>query len=255
MAALTAWSEPMETSRLRIFDDSSLTEITSTYLRPLEMGLSVLATCFSEDPPTSASGGGGGSGSGDANIPTGPCYIVVGTAIVRPKEPEPTEGRLLVFELTDGVLGAQLTPEEHPPPLLPRPLPLPHARGWRRPGHGATTARRIADHTAPTTLSELRHEHPTKGAVYCLEMMGARLLAGVNNKLQCYEWSPAPGRLSLRSEHCGHILVLYVQVCQRSARVARDRQLTPKAWRAFVHPTIFFGPCSHVGARRLHSCW
>jgi len=162
MAALTAWSEPMETSRLRIFDDSSLTEITSTYLRPLEMGLSVLATCFSEDPPTSASGGGGGSGSGDANIPTGPCYIVVGTAIVRPKEPEPTEGRLLVFELTDGVL-------------------------------------------------ELRHEHPTKGAVYCLEMMGARLLAGVNNKLQCYEWSPAPGRLSLRSEHCGHILVLYVQ--------------------------------------------
>lgn len=63
----------------------------------------------------------------------------------------------------------------------------------------------------PPCITELRYEQLTKGAVYCLEAIGSRLLAGVNNKLQCYEWMPQ-GRLGLKAEHCGHILVLYAQV-------------------------------------------
>ena len=65
---------------------------------------------------------------------------------------------------------------------------------------------------------ELRHELSTAGAVYALEAFNGKLLAGVNNKLQLYEWMPcarAP-RLQLRHEHCGHILVLYVQVLVHS---------------------------------------
>ena len=60
---------------------------------------------------------------------------------------------------------------------------------------------------------ELKHELGTAGAVYSLEAFNGKLLAGVNNKLQLYEWMPcarAP-RLQLRHEHCGHILVLYLQ--------------------------------------------
>ncbi|KAL1525255.1 hypothetical protein AB1Y20_020120 [Prymnesium parvum] len=61
---------------------------------------------------------------------------------------------------------------------------------------------------------ELRSEHQVKGAVYTLEAFNGKLLAGVNNKLQLYEWSAAAGgnspQLRLRHEHCGHILVLYV---------------------------------------------
>ena len=66
---------------------------------------------------------------------------------------------------------------------------------------------------------ELRHELQTKGAVYCLEGYNGNLLAGVNNKLQMYSWaSLASGTahgLSLRHEHCGHILVLYILVHAR----------------------------------------
>ena len=38
---------------------------------------------------------------------------------------------------------------------------------------------------------ELRAEQHVMGAVYSLESLGGKLLAGVNNKLQLYEWSAA----------------------------------------------------------------
>lgn len=59
----------------------------------------------------------------------------------------------------------------------------------------------------------LKHETPTCGAVYALDSFQGKLLAGINNKLQLFEWLPcarAP-KLERRAEHCGHILVLYVQ--------------------------------------------
>ena len=60
---------------------------------------------------------------------------------------------------------------------------------------------------------DLKHETPTSGAVYALDSFQGKLLAGINNKLQLFEWLPctrAP-KLERRAEHCGHILVLYVQ--------------------------------------------
>ena len=80
----------------------------------------------------------------------GAVSVVVGTAFTRRDEPEPSAGRLLVFEVVDRVL-------------------------------------------------ELRHEAKTKGAVYSLEGLDGRLLAGVNNKLQVFEWVDAS--LVLRAEH------------------------------------------------------
>lgn len=60
---------------------------------------------------------------------------------------------------------------------------------------------------------DLKHETLVSGAVYALDSFQGKLLAGINNKLQLFEWVPctrAP-RLERRAEHCGHILVLYVQ--------------------------------------------
>ena len=114
--------EEVETSRVRVFDDSTFTELASAYLRPSEMGLSILSANFSPGGiGTNASfaspsgiggagrgGGGGGAVSGggsggggpeEGDTGGGPCYLVVGTAVVKPEEPEPTEGRILVFEL------------------------------------------------------------------------------------------------------------------------------------------------------------
>jgi hypothetical protein len=63
----------------------------------------------------------------------------------------------------------------------------------------------------------LRALYAWQGATYTLESIGSNgLLAGVNNKLQLYEWQPSAAgstpSLRLRAEHCGHILVLYVAV-------------------------------------------
>jgi len=60
-------------------------------------------------------------------------------------------------------------------------------------------------------------ETRVKGACYALEAFGERsILAGVNNKLQLYEWqagaTSSTPTLRLQAEHCGHILVLYIAV-------------------------------------------
>ena len=97
-----------------------------------------------------------------------PTLLVVGTAFVRTDEPEPTAGRILVFDVSDRSL-------------------------------------------------ELVCEHRVKGATYALEAIGSNgLLAGVNNKLQLYEWAPSSAgstpTLRLRAEHVGHIIVLFIAV-------------------------------------------
>jgi len=152
--------EETERYKLRVFDDSSFAELASAHLLPDEAGLSILVSGLGEEEAAEGAAGssvgglGGGGGGG---------YIVVGTAHILPDEPEPTSGRILVFELQEGSL-------------------------------------------------ELRHEAAVRGAVYSLaELSSGLLLAGVNNKLQLFEWEAGAPRLALRAEHCGHILVLYVQ--------------------------------------------
>lgn len=84
---------------------------------------------------------------------------------------------------------------------------------FARPDEPEPTSGRLLIFSVTERTLELRHELSTAGAVYALEAFNGKLLAGVNNKLQLYEWMPcarAP-RLQLRHEHCGHILVLYVQ--------------------------------------------
>jgi len=133
---------------MRLLDEATFDRLYEYEMQPTEAAVSLLCTSF--DGPSST------------------VYVVVGTAYVRPEEAEPTEGRLLVFEVGERSSGL-----------------------------------------------ELRHEYATKGAVYALEEFRGQLLAGVNNKLQLYSWSSlteaSSASLVLRHEHCGHILVLYVQ--------------------------------------------
>jgi DNA damage-binding protein 1 len=145
-----------ECNFVRLLDEITFERTASFELMPTEAACSILTLCVPPDPAKAA---------GATNPPT---LLVVGTAFSRPDEPEPTSGRLLVFDVSDRTL-------------------------------------------------ELVCEHSVKGAVYSLEAFGAHgLLAGINNKLQLYEWSPSAAgstpALRLRAEHCGHILVLYIAV-------------------------------------------
>jgi len=84
---------------------------------------------------------------------------------------------------------------------------------FARPDEPEPTSGRLLIFSVQERTLELKYDLSTAGAVYALEAFNGKLLAGVNNKLQLYEWLPcarAP-RLQLRHEHCGHILVLYVQ--------------------------------------------
>ena len=108
-------------------------------------------------------------------------------------------------------------PDPNPDPNPnPNPSPNPNQVGtaFARPDEPEPTSGRLLIFSVTERTLELKHELSTAGAVYALEAFNGKLLAGVNNKLQLYEWMPcarAP-RLQLRHEHCGHILVLYVQV-------------------------------------------
>jgi len=84
---------------------------------------------------------------------------------------------------------------------------------YARPDEPEPTSGRLLIFSLTERMLELKHEARVNGAVYAVEGFNGKLLAGVNNKLQLYEWVPcarAP-RLQLRHEHCGHILVLYLQ--------------------------------------------
>lgn len=77
-----------------------------------------------------------------------------------------------------------------------------------------TSGRLLVFEVSAERALEVRCALKTKGGVYSLEAFHGRVLAGVNNKLQLYEWvAPVAGaaqELVLRSEHCGHILVLFI---------------------------------------------
>ena len=97
------------------------------------------------------------------------------------------------------------------------PLLLVVGTAFNRPDEPEPIAGRLLVFDVSDRTLELVCEHRIRGAAYCLEAFGAHgLLAGVNNKLQLYEWQPSAAgstpSLKLRSEHCGHILVLYIAV-------------------------------------------
>jgi hypothetical protein len=124
-----------ETCRIRLFDDTSFSEMVPTYLLPMEMGLSIITADFTQGllggaggtggggggsregagGAGSSSGGGGVGGNGIGADSGGNCYVVVGTGFVRPKEPEPVEGRILLFTFIEGSLGACFHDSPRPP--------------------------------------------------------------------------------------------------------------------------------------------
>jgi len=86
---------------------------------------------------------------------------------------------------------------------------------FARPDEPEPTAGRLLVLDVSERSLELLTETRIKGACYALEAFSSRsILAGVNNKLQLYDFVPATAGASpsmkLRAEHCGHILVLYI---------------------------------------------
>ncbi|KAG2483888.1 hypothetical protein HYH03_017282 [Edaphochlamys debaryana] len=97
LAVLTQRVEPdgEERSLLRLLDDSSLDPLASFALGPGEMPCSLAA--WPTPPGGAGAGAEGGSGSGGP-----PAWFVVGTALIRPEEHEPSRGRILVLEHSAG---------------------------------------------------------------------------------------------------------------------------------------------------------
>ena len=107
-------------------------------------------------------------------------YFVVGTAFALEDEPEPSRGRILVLQ----VVGGQRQSED---------------------GGEIAVAKRL----------ELVAQVETAGAVYSLNSFNGLLLAGINSKIQLYDWCTSEtsgGGKELKSK-CGlhgHILALHV---------------------------------------------
>eukprot|EP00945_MAST-04E_sp_MAST-4E-sp1_P008624 g8624.t1 len=149
--------EEIETNYLRLVDDQEFTVLDSFVLDDFEQGISAITAGFKSDESID--------------------YFVVGTAYALEDEPEPSRGRILVFNV-----AAQTGPG-----------------GESRPGR-----------------LELIAQVDTPGAVYSLNCFNGLLLAGVNSKIQLYEWSVTGstniGTRELKSK-CGlhgHILALHV---------------------------------------------
>jgi len=76
--------EAEETCFLRLVDDQTFEIVDSFKMGTFEMGCSIISCTLGDDPNA---------------------YFVVGTAYALPEESEPTKGRLLVFQVTDGKLS------------------------------------------------------------------------------------------------------------------------------------------------------
>lgn len=128
---------------IRLLDDQTFETLARTELRPHEMALSLCSISL---------------GEGDA------VYYVLGTAFAPPDEPEPKEGRIIVFQVRDRKLS-------------------------------------------------IVAEKLVKGAVYVLRSFQGKLSAGINNRLQLYNWEQAEDgscRLAPECSHAGNVLVLYL---------------------------------------------
>ena len=121
-------------------------------------------------------------------------YFVVGTAYALEDEPEPSRGRILVFKVSSINSNDSSTITT-----------------------GATEATDDASANINMKRLELVTQADTPGAVYTLKQFNGNLLAGVNSKIQLYEWSNTdegvnvPKELNSKCGLHGHILALYLQ--------------------------------------------
>ena len=204
-----AEGDERERNFVRLLDETTFERHATFELGPMEAACSTLTLRV---PPEQMQ---------NAASPT-PTLLVVGTAYARPDEPEPTAGRLLVFDVSDRTLELvhehrakvntqRLQPSTH----LMLSVPAGPCVFLELPCSLARVSPMVASSLLPCVFDQ--PPRVPQGAVYSLEAIGANgLLAGVNNKLQLFEWSPSSAgstpSLRLRAEHCGHILVLYIAV-------------------------------------------
>ena len=131
-------------------DEQTFDIVDSFTLDDFEQGISVTKCVFKGDETTE--------------------YFVVGTAYALEDEPEPSRGRILVFKVSS----------------------FDSTESSNNNNSSTTTTTIITDEDSNNInvkRLELVAQADTPGAVYTLKSFNGNLLAGVNSKIQLYEWS------------------------------------------------------------------
>ena len=107
-----------ERNFVRLLDETTFDRIAAFELQSTETACSILSLAVPSEP----------AGGASSAAPQPPALLVVGTAFARPDEPEPTAGRLLVFDVSDRTLElvCEHRVKVEPPraaTALPPPLP------------------------------------------------------------------------------------------------------------------------------------
>ena len=170
--------EEIEMNYIRLMDEQTFDIVDSFTLDDFEQGISVTKCVFKGDETTE--------------------YFVVGTAYALEDEPEPSRGRILVFKVSS----------------------FDSTESSNHNNSSTTTTTIITDddsNNINVKRLELVAQADTPGAVYTLKSFNGNLLAGVNSKIQLYEWSntdegvDVPKELNSKCGLHGHILALYLQ--------------------------------------------
>jgi DNA damage-binding protein 1 len=143
--------ELVEAGSLRLYDESSFELLSTFNLDPYELAFSIVCASLGSDTLTDAATATGGA----AAIRTE--HIIVGTAYVLEAEEEPTRGRILVLGV-DGASSSSL-------------------------GSTASSGR---------SQFKLLTMHEVSGGVLALASLASgKLAAGINSKVQVYDWITA----------------------------------------------------------------
>jgi hypothetical protein len=171
VVVITAESSPIPSSSRGAVDmikhtvtffDSDFKKIYSFDLDPLEQGLSITCTDFSDQI--------GSAGSRIRNKE----YFVVGTAYVVPEEMEPSKGRILVFKANRRDDCAALDGGQNSVAVNYDEL---GASSLRQGFEGATSSSEVFDVFLVT-------QRPAKGAVFSLSLQKGKLFAAIGSKVR-----------------------------------------------------------------------
>ncbi|KAF6263102.1 mono-functional DNA-alkylating methyl methanesulfonate N-term-domain-containing protein, partial [Scenedesmus sp. NREL 46B-D3] len=94
-------------SHLRVFSDSSFDLLASYQLGSQEIPTAITSMAFgsgsaADKPDGAAAGGAAGASSSGSGSEDSPAYYIVGTAVIRPNEVEPSKGHILLLSYTPG---------------------------------------------------------------------------------------------------------------------------------------------------------
>nr|CAG4648473.1 EOG090X00HD [Polyphemus pediculus] len=158
-------------------------------------------------------------------------YYVVGTALVVPEEPEPKQGRIVLFQWIDSklktvgekeikgacyslveftsqneyalsIVSAKLGDDPNPYYVVGTALVVPEEP---EPKQGRIVLFQWIDSKLKTV-----GEKEIKGACYSLVEFTSKILASINNVVRLFEWS-TDKELRLECSHFNHIIALYLK--------------------------------------------